>query len=751
MNTGAETNNAHKPQSNNPQSNNPQAGSCETRKTFCVICEATCGLEVDVADNRVVEIRANKDHVVSQGHLCVKGKRFGSIQHSPDRITEPQKRVGEHWQSISWEQAIDEIASKIAAIKQARGAQSIAHFVGAPGGANLVAPMFRGSLFAGLGSNRMYGTGTCDTMNKFRVNGDMYGSPMRLAYPDVDHTDFMMILGANPVVSGTTLYHLPRAHQRLADIVKRGGRMVVINPRKVETALSGEHIFIRPDTDIYFLAAFCNSIIQRNAIAHDRIEKTMKHFEQLKAIVSPWDAERQARVTGIDIDTFNDLVEGYINAPSAALNMATGVNQGRHGTLCYWLMESIAAITGNFDRKGGNLIGQGLIDFASIAKDDPQMRLGYHRRDDLPTVSGQQPAGMVADDILDGEVSAMIVEASNPLLACSTPNGRLEQAMEKLELLVCIDWFRNETGNLADYILPAPTWLERSGMPYALQSFVACTPKPYLYASGPVLEPPPGVRHEWWIYTRLADKLGITVMGNRMLSAVLKIAARLAHKPYGRWVKVPEMLINGMLKQAKMPSLKQMIEQHPDGMLLDENDGDNFLGTDKVLTDDGLVDLAPADYLATFTANVERCYEQELANHDKLKLIGKREIRRMNSGCANSDELVKENTNYAYLSPADATRIDVTERDYVHVQSQFGDIHIPVRISDEMMPGTVAIPQCWGHEKADGLPHAKKNPGVNSNYLAGDGYQNIEKLSGMSHLSGILVDIEKSDRLASTG
>ena len=720
----------------------------ETKKTFCVICEATCGLEVDVDNNKVTDIRANKDHVVSRGHLCVKGKRFGSIQHSPDRVTEPLKRVGDQWQTISWDQAINEIAAKIKQLKKKQGAQSIAHFVGAPGGANLVAPIFRGSFFAGLGSNRMYGTGTCDTMNKFRVNGDMYGSPMRLAYPDVDHTDFMMILGANPVVSGTTLYHLPKAHQRLAEIVKRGGRMVVVNPRKVETALAGEHVFIRPDTDLYFLAAFCNGVIQANAIANDRVQRHMKNFEKLKAVVSTWTAERQAKVTGISVETFNDLLNAYIQAPSAALNMATGVNQGRHGTLCYWLLESIAAITGNFDRKGGNLIGQGLIDFAAIAKDDPQMSLGYHRKDDLPTVSGQQPAGMVADDILDGEVTAMIVEASNPLLACGTPNGRLEQAMENLELLVCIDWFRNETGNLADYILPATTWLERSGMPYALQSFVACTPKPYLYASGPVLTPPSGVRHEWWIYTRLADKLGQNIMGNPMLSLALKIAARLAYGRFGKWIKVPELLIDGMLKQAKMPNLKAMIQDHPDGFLLDENDGDNFLGTDRVLTDDGLVDLAPQAYIETFNQQTESSYQQEIANLGRLKLIGKREIRRMNSGSANCEALVKIDTNFAYLNPDDAENAGLAENDWAKVNSDFGEIHIPIKITDEMMSGTLAIPQCWGHEKAEGLSHAKLHPGVNSNYLAGDGYKNIEKLSGMSHLSGILVNIEKSNMLA---
>ncbi len=720
----------------------------ETRLTFCSLCESFCGLEVDVEANRISAIRPDDNHVVSRGYACVKGTRFASVQHSPDRVTEPMKRSGSDWQPISWEQALTEISEKIRQLSADHGAQSVGHFVGAPGGANLLAPMFRGDLFKGIGSNRMYGTGTCDTMNKFRVNGDMYGSPMRLAYPDVDHTRFMMILGANPMVSGNTLYHLPHAIQRFQGIVQRGGRVVFINPRRVESARNAEHHFIRPDTDVFFLAAFCNELIQRDTVDHERVAATMKNFAQLQASVAPWTAERQAAVTGIAADTLRDLVSAYAAADGAALNMATGVNQGRSGTLCYWLLESISLISGNFDRKGGSLIGEGILDFAMLAKDDPQMRLGFHREDGLPTVSGQQPAGMVAEDILSGRVKAMIVEASNPVLACPSPDGRLEEAMASLELLVSIDWFRNETGNLAHYILPATTWMERSGMPYALQSFSATTPTPYLYAAGPVLEPPPGVRHEWWIYTRLADKLGVTLMGNRFISGFLKLAARLAHTPLGRWVRVPEMLISGMLKQAGQPSLKKMLQQHPHGLRLPDNDGDNFLGTERVLTADGLVDLAPTDFVEAFSASVEALYAQELHNADRMKLIGKREIRRMNTSSANSAQLVKEKTNYAYIHPEDAQRCGVVENDLMDVSSEHGRITIPVRITDEMMPGTVAIPQCWGHDKADGLRHAQQHPGVNSNRLAGDGVENIEALSGMSHLSGILVDICKSTTIA---
>ncbi len=718
----------------------------ETKLTFCSLCESFCGLEVDVQSNRIVKIRPDEEHVVSSGYVCVKGTRFDSIQHSPDRITEPLKRVGDSWQPVSWQQALSEIAAKITELQAKHGKQSFGHFVGAPGGANLMSPIFRGEFYKGIGSNRMYGTGSCDTMNKFRANGDMYGSPMRLAYPDVDHTQFMMILGANPNISGNTLYHLPRSRDRFAGIIERGGRVVFVNPRRVESARNCEHQFIRPDTDVYFLAAFCNEVFRRDALAHDRIATTMKGLDELRRVVSAWTPQRQAEVTGISAETLLDLVSAYLAADGAALNMATGVNQGRHGTLCYWLLESIAAITGNFDRRGGNLIGEGIIDFAAQAKDDPVLKLGFHREDDLPSVSGQQPAAMLADDILNGHVTGLIVEASNPLLAVPNPDNRLEKALSELDLLVSIDWFRNETGNLAHYILPAATWMERAGMPYALQSFAGCTPTPYLYAADKVIDPPPGVREEWWMYTRLADIMGVTLMGNRLLSGFLKLAARLAPTRIP-FVHVPKMIISGMLKQSGQPDFSTMLKKHPHGLRLPDNPGDNFLGTDRVLTEDGLVDLAPADFVARADECLESAFAEEKETLGQMKLIGKREIKRMNSSSANSARLVKESTNYAYISPVDAERIGVSELDWVDVESAHDCIAIPVKITDEMMPGTVAIPQCWGHARADGLRHAQAHPGVNSNHLAGDGYSNVEKLSGMTHLSGILVDIRPSQRI----
>ncbi|MHA7838209.1 MAG: molybdopterin-containing oxidoreductase family protein, partial [bacterium] len=623
------------------------------------------------------------------------------------------------------------------------------HFVGSAGGANVLAPMFRGALYAGIGSRRMYGTGTCDTMNKFRVNEDMYGSPMRLAHPDVNHTRFMMILGANPAISGNTLYHLPRARKRFAQIVERGGRVVFLNPRRIETAAAGEHHFIRPDTDLFFLAAFAAELIRLGAVDRARVDRFMKNFESLEKVVQAWTPERQAAVTGVPAETLRDLARAHAEARGAALYMATGVNQGRSGTLCFWLLEAINAMTGNLDRRGGTLMGKGLVDMAEQVTRDPQMMTSYDRSDGLPTVSGQQPSGMLADDILGDapdRVTALIVEASNPLLACSNPNGRLDEALSSLELLVSIDHFRNETGDLADYVLPATTWLERAEVPYALQSLAGCCPTPYMIYADAVLAPPPDVRHEWWMYTRLADEMGVPLFDNRALSAAAKLAARAAYTPIGRFVPGPEKLIDGMLKQGGLPGAREMAAKHPHGVLLPESPGDDFLGTPRVLTSDGKVDLAPAIYVEAFEERAEILYREELEGAERFKLIGMRQMKRMNTSSANNPALVDEKTNYAYLSAADAGELGVANDDLVEVESAFGRIEIPVRVTQEMMPRTVAIPQCWGHGKAQGLRHAAAHPGVNSNLVAGDGSGNIEKLSGMSHLSGIPIEVRPVTR-----
>lgn len=722
----------------------------EEKVTFCRICEATCGLKVKVDGKKLISVEPDEKHVVSQGYACVKGTRFTNVQNSPDRVTAPMKRVGEEWQEISWDQALDEIGAKIRAMVDEHGPQSFSHFLGSPTGAHLVLPIFRNAFFEGLGSHRFYGTATTDTVNKFRVNEDMYGAPMRLAFPDIEHTKFYLVIGANPAVSGNTLFHLPRSVARMKAIVKRGGRCVFVNPRRIESAQAGEHVFIRPDTDVYFLAAYCNELIQQGGVNEAHVNKYMRGYDRLREVVAKWSPEKQASVTGVSADTVRDLVKSHIASGAGALYMATGVNQGRNGTLCFWLLESINAISGNLDRRGGTLIGDGMVDMSVEDKKrggSSFMKLD-RRSDGLPCIVGQHPANMFTHDILNDSpdrIRGTIIEASNPIIACSRPD-RMVEAIKSLDLVVSIDLFKNEAADLAHYILPATNFLERADLPYALQSFTANTPMPYMTYTDPVVEAPDGVRNEWWIYSRLAETAKVRMFGNPIISALSKINARLADSSIGLLRKLamtPEKIIDGMLKQAKLPGRKEMLEKHPHGLLLGDTEVGNFLGTDRVMTVDGLVDLAPAAIVDAFIDKIDVDYLFDFNNRERFKLFGKREIKTINSWMGNSDRLVKTDTNLAWLHPQDAAQLDVFDGDRVRVRSEHGELDIPVKISDEVMPRSVAIPHGWGHKDAKSLPHAAKNPGVNSNILAGDGIENTERLSGMSHLSGILVDIEK--------
>jgi anaerobic selenocysteine-containing dehydrogenase len=717
----------------------------ETRISICRICECMCGIEVDVEANRIRAIRPDRKHVATEGYACVKGIAFAGTQHSPDRIVEPMKREGTTWRAISWEQALSEIGAKLRALRAQHGGESIAHWIGAAAGVNVITPLIRGAVFEALGSHAMYGNASLDCTNKFRVCEDMYGSPFRLPFPDVDHSRFLMFIGANPAVSGTSLFHLPHAIRRLRAVVRKGGRVVFVNPRRTETGIAGEQIFIRPDTDVYFLAAFLNEILRERLYDPAHVARHMVGLEALEAAVKDWTPERQAEVTGIPAATLCELVRGHHASGAAALYLSTGVNQGRSGALCFWFQEAINAVSGNLDRRGGSLMGSsGLVDFAAEGKKSGAMARRVWRADGLPSIVGCYPTALFADDVLDGpepRPRALFVEAANPLLVAPDPRGHLREALEALELIVSIDLFRNETANLAHYILPATTFLERADVPYALQSMAGNMPVPYITYTDPVLDAPPGVRPEWWIWIRLADAAGVTLFGNRLVHRALQWNARASRVPAMRRLAItPDRMISGMLKKAGLPTARRMRRDHRHGLLLAPNQPASFLGTERVLTDDGKVQLAPAELVAA-VRGLEARYAEELAQRGALKLISKRELRSLNSWMRNNAELAGPATNYLFVHPDDAARLGLRDGSAAWVRSAADAVRAPVQISDEVMPGTVALPFGWGHDDADGLPNARRRAGVNVNRLAPDGRASIDPLSGMAFLSGIPVEV----------
>lgn len=715
--------------------------------TFCRICEASCGLRVSVDQGRVCDVKPDTDHVVTDGYACIKGLTPHHFQYSPDRIQYPLKKVGESYQRISWQQAMAEIGAKLRQLTQQHGGDAAGLYLGNPASFSFLAPLFSNGLVAGLKSSKMYHTGSQDCNNKFVVAERMYGSAQAQTFPDVDHTELLISIGSNPAISKMSFIHLPHPVARLKAVEARGGRVVFINPRRTETAKQmGEHLFIRPDTDVYFLLAFLRQVLLDGELDQQRIERFMNGFGELAAIVDPWTPERCASVCGIEASVIRDLVTAYLAASrgrGAALYSSTGVNQGSNGTLAFWLQEIINAISGNLDRRGGTRMGKGIVDVAKLTAGRNKAQQ-YARIGAVPLVMDTIPAGILADDILTpgrGQLRALVVVSGNPLLTCAN-SERMGQALEKLELTVAIDLVRNETGNYADYILPATHFLERADIPFTFFTLMGLMPTPYFQYTDKVVPAPGECKEETWILANIARATGVPLFGSRVFQFLLNRGGDLARIPFvgARLEPASERLYGLFMRLARQGGLRKQ-RRHKHGVRLAEQEPGNYL-RDGVLTSSGKLELAPPEFVA-LCAKLEADFQFEESNRGRIKIISKRERFSHNSWTHNDAAYIKgvHGSNYIYLNPLDAAAHGIDDGDPVQVSTDVGSITVPAVVTDDMMPGAAALPHGWGHQKADGLRIAQATGGANVNILASDGPDSLEPISGMSQLNGIVVDI----------
>ena len=725
-----------------------EAQGRQVKYTFCRICEATCGLKATVEGDRVVDLAPDQDHVVTKGYACIKGLAYHEIHHSPDRLTHPLKRVGDRFERISWAQAYSEIGAKVRKLVKEEGGDSVSAYLGNPVAFSFLPPTLMAGLLNGIGSRNLFQTGSQDCNNKFAVAERMYGFPFIQPFADIDRTQCLIMIGTNPAVSRSSFVQLPDPIRRLRAIEKRGGRVFFVNPRRTETARQlGTQVFIRPDTDVYFLLSFLHEVVVREGIDASRVARHMKGLSQLIEVCATWSPERTAPVTGISAELLREMVDCYLGADGASLFSATGINQGSQGTLAVWIQEAINAATGNLDKLGGSIVGHGFIkDFAKHArKGGHAMRKDRSRIGDLPSCVDSFPAAILPDEILTpgkGQIKAMFVLSGNPLLTVPNSDGRLARALEKLELLVCIDIFRNETANLAHYILPGTSFLQRADLPFVFQSLMGAQPIPYAQYTDAVVPPADEQRDETQILLELAEACGSNMMGSRVVGGFLNGWLGLGRLPVlgKRLGFSPERMLALVARAMKLGSLKALRTQ-PHGRLLDGHKGGDFLGK-RVVTDDGLVDLAPKEFVeASF--GLEAAFEKQLATRQELRLISKRESHSHNSWLHNHDKFVsgKRKTNYLYMHPDDGQKLGVGSGDLVDVGNSVATLRLPVILTDDMMPGAVALPHGWGHQDADGLSVASKTQGVNVNLLAKDGADSVEYFSGMAQLNGIAVDV----------
>jgi formate dehydrogenase len=715
-----------------------------THHTFCRICESLCGLEVTIEGGQVTKVRPDEDHVATRGFACVKGVKQAKIFDSPDRVKTPLKRVGDRFEPVSWDEALADIGARVRKIRGDHHPDAIAMYVGTAAGFSTLHPIFAQGFMTGLGSGSMYATATQDCANKFAVARHVYGFPFLQPFPDLARTNCLIIVGANPIVSKWSFLQVPNPFQHLHELRSRGAKVWVVDPRRTETAKQATgHVFIRPDADVFFYLSFLHEVLRRDAIDHRKVDAHTTGLPELRALAAPWTPERTAPATGIDPDVLRQLVDDYVTADGAALYCSTGVNMGTRGALAFWLQEAIQTITGNLDRPGGTLVGEGIVDFPGFGK-----RHGVLMRDDKSRIGGfgavndAFPGGILADEILtpgDRQVRALFVTGGNPLI--TMPNaGRLKKALAELELLVTVDLFVNETGSLAHYVLPATSPLQRPDLPFIFPLFLGLQAKPYLQATRALLPKEGDQRDEATIYHDLARACGVGLFGSKVASATLE-AARRWHRYRTGDDAIPQEALLSLLLRLSGEGSFDALTQHPHGRARPAHTPGSFL-PDRVLTDDHRVHLAPPELLAA-AQRLDDALAAELRTVGQLKLITKRALTTHNSWTHNLADFVEgdKGTNHVWMHPDDAQRLGLREDDVADVRSATATIRLPVKLLDDLMPGVVAVPHGWGHQHARGLSVASRTRGVNVNLLAADGPDGIDRVAGMAHLTGIPVDV----------
>lgn len=720
-------------------------GTEEQKVTYCRICEPMCGLIATVADGRLVSLRPDQDHPLSQGRACPKGIAFTDVQNDPDRVLHPMRRRDDGtFEQVSWDTALADIAARLTDVVTERGGASVGQYFGNPAAFGYASSVWAGLFMARIGSRHLYSAGSQDINSRFVASKLLYGAASQLPFPDLPRTDFLLMLGANPLVSHGSAVRAPRIKDDLSAIVGRGGRVVVLDPRRTETARRYEHIAVRPDSDAWLLLSMLHVVFEEG-LATD-IRDQARGAETLRALCAPFPPEQTAARTGVDAAVVRGLARDFAAAPSATAYGRTGACLGRHGTLVSYLLDALTAVTGNLDRPGGTLMSHSVIPLEemgervdSFSYDKTRSRIG-----DFPDVLGTFPAALMADEITtegEGQLRALFVVAGNPVL--SVPNSAaLESALRRLDLFVSFDLYINETNRLAHYVLPATTMLERDDLPIA---FAACSPTLFVQSTEPALAPYGEARPEWEVYSEIARRMGMAMFATGPLLRFNRALAWLDRRGIARMTprRLMELLLrtgpHGDLFGFRRRGLNlTRLRAHPHGIVLAQHAPTGIL-PDVVRHPDGKVALDSPP----IAAEIARLGD----NHPDdprfpLLAIGIREMRSQNSWMHNSPTLMKgDRTQRTRIHPADAAAAGLVEGDRVRIVSEHGKIETDVLITDEMAAGTVAIPQGWGH-RGGGWQLANTVPGANVNELTSNRPEDLETLAGMAVLNGVAVRLE---------
>ncbi|MBN6035807.1 molybdopterin-dependent oxidoreductase [Amycolatopsis sp. 195334CR] len=707
----------------------------------CPLCEATCGLDVTFEGTRVSKVRGDSADVFSSGYICPKGASLGALHHDPDRLRTPLiKRDGEFVEA-SWDEAFAEIHRRLPPIIEAHGKDAVAFYVGNPSAHNLGALLYGRVLYKALGTKNFFTAGTVDQVPKHFSSGYLFGSGLSIPVPDLDRTGHLLILGANPLVSNGSLMTAPDARGRLKGIQRRGGKVVVVDPRRTRTAeLADEHHAIRPGTDALLLFAMINVLFDENRVHLGRLTEHVNGVDEVRELAREFTPEAVAGPTGIAADEIRRLARELSDADHAAVYGRIGTTTQAFGTVASWLVDVLNTLTGNLDRPGGAMFPLAAAGQPNSSTPKPKpFRTGRWktRVHGLPEVLGEVPVGVLADEILtpgEGQVRALVTVSGNPCL--STPNAdRLTGALEQLDFMVSLDVYLNETSRLADVILPGPSALERPHYDMALYQYAVRDVANWTPAALPTELP-----QEWETMLRLTGV--VTGQGpDADVAALDEFVAAEAARRAGLDPAVaagrtgPERLVDLMLRAGPYDLTLADLEAAPHGVDL----GPLKQRVPEVLTTaSGKIELAPEP----ITEDVPRlARELDRTPDGELVLIGRRHLSSNNSWMHNLEPLVRgQNRCTVQVHPEDATRLGLTDGGQAVVHSRAGKIEVPVEVTDVIRPGVVSIPHGWGHDPAGmRTAVATAHAGANTNLLSDETL--MDALSGTSVLNGIPVEI----------
>jgi anaerobic selenocysteine-containing dehydrogenase len=744
----------------------------ETRIAYrtCPLCEAGCGLEIALhganGSERVGRIRGDRDDVFSHGFICPKGSTLRQLHEDPDWLRQPLVKRDGRFEQIGWDEALAEVERRLLPIVEQHGRDAAGIYLGNPNAHSLSALIFLRPLIRALGSTNVFSASTVDQRPKEVSAGLMFGGALTVPVPDVDRTDFLLMLGANPYASNGSLATAPDWPGRIEALLERGGRLVVVDPRRTQTAeVASQHLAIRPGADPFLLMALVNVLAADGLIRLDRLEPYVTGVDAVLRLAQPFTPEAVAPATGLDPEEIRGLAHDLAAAPTACVYGRIGTTTAEFGTLTSWLVDVLNVLTGNLDRPGGAMFATAAAGAANT-RGTPRYGRGVklHRRHSrvrgLGETMGELPAACLAEEIDtpgEGQIRAMVTVGGNPVL--STPNsGRLDAALAGLEFMVAVDPYVNETTRHADVILPVPSALQRPHYDLALLQLAVRNVANY---SPAVLPLDRGQPDEWQVLARLALLLqgfgadaDPVLVDDLVLRTLVEGAVADETSPVaGREVDEVIALLGDRTGPPRI--IDFMLRTGPYGDGFGANPGG--LNLDVLLDHPHGVDLGPLeprlpDVLRTPSGMVELAPEPLVADVERLRsaigrpaggmrLIGRRDLRSNNSWMHNVEVLVKGRPRCTlHVNPDDASRLGLVDGEPASVVSRAGMVTIPAEVTDAIRPGVVSIPHGWGHDMPGvELSVARRYAGVNSNLLADE--ELVDPVSGNAVLNGIPVEV----------